>query len=135
METKHANSIGYIRIFEYSANGMLPPTKQRILQLQSEICKVLSNPKRLEILHELREGERTVGELTSSTGMKQANVSQHLALMRHRNIVVERRVGNAVYYHISDRRINNACDLMQQVILGQVIADSKLAKLAVASSR
>ena len=114
---------------------MLSPTKQRILQLQSEICKILSNPKRLQILHELRGGEKTVGELASSTALKQANVSQHLALMRHRMIVVERRVGNTVFYRISDRRINEACDIMQQVLLTQASEDSKLVRLAVTSSR
>jgi ArsR family transcriptional regulator len=114
---------------------MLSPTKQRILQLQSGICKILSNPKRLEILHELRRGEKTVSELASSTGLRQANVSQHLALMRYRKMVIKRRVGNEVFYRISDQRINNACDIMKEVLLDQASADSRLVKLAVASSR
>jgi ArsR family transcriptional regulator len=114
---------------------MLSPTKQRILQLQSEICKILSNPRRLQILHELRGGERTVGELASSTGLRQANVSQHLALMRLRKMVTERRVGNTVFYRISDQRINTACDIMQTVLLDQASADSKLVRLAAAYSR
>ena len=114
---------------------MLSPTKQRILQLQSEICKILSNPKRMLILHELRGGERTVGELASSTGLRQANVSQHLALMRQGKMVVERRVGNTVFYRISDQRINTACDIMQNVLLDQASADSKLVRLATESSR
>lgn len=114
---------------------MLSPTKQRILELQSEICKMLSNPRRLQILHDLRKGEKTVSELASSTGMRQANVSQHLALMRHRKLVVERRVGNTVFYHIADERINHACDIMQTVLLDQASEDSKLVRLAVASSR
>lgn len=119
-----------IRKFEYTANGMLSASTSRIVQLQSQVLKVLSNPRRLEILHELRRGEMTVSQLTASTGMRQANVSQHLALMRVRGIVVERRVGNAVYYHISDRRINNACDLMLGVLLDQANADSELVRLA-----
>jgi ArsR family transcriptional regulator len=122
-------------MFAYTANDMLSPTKKRVLQLQSEICKILSNPKRLEILHELRSGEMTVNELASSTGLRQANVSQHLALMRHRKIVIERRVGNTVFYRIADRRINEACDVMQTVLIDQVSADSKLVKLATASNR
>jgi DNA-binding transcriptional ArsR family regulator len=122
-------------MFAYTANDMLSPTKKRVLQLQSEICKILSNPKRLEILHELRSGEMTVSELASSTGLRQANVSQHLALMRHQKIVIERRVGNTVFYRIADRRINEACDVMQTVLIDQVSADSKLVKLATASNR
>jgi ArsR family transcriptional regulator len=122
-------------MFEYSANGMLSPTVQRVLQLQAGICKVLSNPKRLQILHELRGGERTVSELAASLGIRQANVSQHLALMRLRKMVVERRVGNTVFYTISDKRINNACDIMQNVLIDQASADSKLARSVMVSSR
>ena len=114
---------------------MLPQTVQKVLQLQAGICKVLSNPKRLQILHELRDGERTVGELATSLGIRQANVSQHLALMRLRNMVIERRVGNTVFYRISDKRINNACDIMQSVLLDQASADSKLVRSVMVSSR
>ncbi len=103
--------------------------------MQSEICKILSNPKRLEILHELRGGEKSVGDLAATTGLRQANVSQHLALMRLRKMVFERRVGNAVYYRISDKRINSACDIMQSVVLDQASADSKLVRMAAASGR
>jgi DNA-binding transcriptional ArsR family regulator len=127
--------ICHIRMFEYSANGMLSSTAQRVLQLQSEICKVLSNPKRLQILHELRTGEKTVNELAESTEMRQANASQHLALMRHRKIVIERRVGNTVFYRIADKRINSACDIMQSVLVDQAGADSKLVRSVIASSR
>jgi ArsR family transcriptional regulator len=122
-------------MFEYSANGMLSSTTRKVLQLQAGICKVLSNPKRLQILHELRGGEKTVGELAASTGMRQANVSQHLALMRLRNVVIERRVGNTVFYRISDKRINTACDIMQSVLLDQASADSKLVRSVTVSSR
>jgi DNA-binding transcriptional ArsR family regulator len=122
-------------MFEYSANGMLHQSANRILQLQAGICKALSNPKRLQIMHELRSGEKTVGELATLTGMRQANVSQHLALMRLRNMVLEKRVGNAVFYRISDKRITEACDIMRSVLLDQAAADSKLARSVIASSR
>lgn len=77
----------------------------------------------------------TVGEIASSTGISQANASQHLALMRNRKIVVERRVGNAVYYRTADPRINDACDIMQTVLLHQAEEDSKLVRSVAISSR
>jgi DNA-binding transcriptional ArsR family regulator len=126
----------YIRILAYSAICMsLQLTNQRMLKLQSEICKMLSNPKRLQILHALRNGEKTVTELCTATGVKQANVSQHLALMRQRNMVKERRVGNTVFYQISDDRISKACDIMRTVLIDQANEDSKLVQLATASRR
>lgn len=135
IETRRVKSIRNVRIFEYSANGMLSPNAQRVLHLQAGICKVLSNPKRLQILHELRSGEKTVNELAESIGVRQANVSQHLALMRLRKMVTERRVANTVFYRIADKRINNACDIMQSVLLDQASADSKLVRIVAAAAR
>lgn len=122
-------------MFEYSTSEMLSSTQQRILRMQSEICKILSNPKRLEILQALREGEMTVGQLAAASGLRQANVSQHLALMRHRKIVIEKRTGNTVSYRIVDNRINKACDIMRAVLLDQASEDSKLVQLASTSGR
>ncbi len=114
---------------------MLAPAEKQVLRLQSEICKTLSHPKRLEILHELRDGEKTVGELCAATGLRQANVSQHLALMRHHKMVVERRVGNAVFYRVADKRINKACDIMREVLIHRASEDSKLVRLVSGTSR
>ena len=120
---------------EYLANGMLAPAEKHVLRLQSEICKTLSSARRLEILHELRDGERSVGELCTVTGLRQANVSQHLALMRHRKIVLQRRSGNTVLYRIADKRINRACDIMREFLIHQASEDSRLVQLVSASSR
>lgn len=103
---------------------------QQVLRRQSDVLKVLANSHRLHILHELREGEKTVSELCAATGLRQANVSQHLALMRHSRVVIERRVGNSVFYRIADKRIIDACNLMQSVLLDQVSDDSKLLRQA-----
>jgi DNA-binding transcriptional ArsR family regulator len=103
---------------------------ERVFRQEGEMCKMLSSPRRLHILHELREGEKTVGELSRAIGLRQANVSQHLALMRHSRVVVERRVGNSVFYRVADERITDACDLMQAVMLDQASEDSKLIRAA-----
>jgi ArsR family transcriptional regulator len=114
---------------------MLASAEKQVLRRQSEICKTLANPKRLEILHELREGEKSVSELCLATGLRQATVSQHLAIMRHRRMVVERRAGNTVLYRIVDKRINKACDIMREVLIHQASEDSKLIQLVSASDR
>ena len=117
------------------ANGVLAPAEKQVLRRQSEICKSLANPKRLEILHELREGEKSVSELCLATGLRQATVSQHLAIMRHRKMVIERREGNTVLYRIVDKRINKACDIMREVLIHQASEDSKFARVVSASNR
>ena len=114
---------------------MLAPAEKHVLRLQSEICKTLSNVRRLEILHELRDGEKNVGELCTITGLSQANVSQHLALMRQRKIVLQRRSGNTVLYRIADKRINRACDIMREFLIHQANEDSRMVQLVSASGR
>ncbi|MFC1864786.1 ArsR family transcriptional regulator [Chloroflexota bacterium] len=47
----------------------------RLFEIQAEICKTLEQPKRLMLVHELRRGERSVGQLASSLGISQPNVS------------------------------------------------------------
>ncbi len=77
--------------------------------MQAEFCRTLTNPKRLEILHLLQAGEKTVSELADVTSLRQANVSQHLSVMRQSRIINERREGNSVYYSLANTKIIEAC--------------------------
>ena len=94
--------------------------KMEVLKLQAELCKSLSDPKRLQIIQELREGERTVGELTEILGVKQSNTSQHLAVLRRIGIISPRKEGSTVYYKLADPKIAEACDLVHEVIAEQL---------------
>jgi DNA-binding transcriptional ArsR family regulator len=85
-------------------------------QLHSEICKTLANPKRQEILDCLREKEMTVNELVEKTGNSQANISQHLSILRAKGIVVSRRKGIHVYYSLANNKIIRAFDLISEVL-------------------
>jgi len=58
-----------------------------LYEMQAEICKTLTNPKRIEILNTLKTEEKTVSELVTVLGASKANVSQHLAVMRHKGIL------------------------------------------------
>jgi ArsR family transcriptional regulator len=90
------------------------------LEMESEVCKTLASPKRIEILDALKEGEKTVSELARLLGVGKANVSQHLALMRHKGILKWTRKGLNVYYRVSNPKIIAACTLMKEVLLEQV---------------
>jgi ArsR family transcriptional regulator len=84
--------------------------------LHSELCKTLANAKRQQILDCLRDGELTVGSVVACTGFSQANVSQHLALMRARGIVNSRRDGAHVHYSIANPKIIQAFDLISEAM-------------------
>jgi ArsR family transcriptional regulator, virulence genes transcriptional regulator len=91
-----------------------------VLNLQAELCKALSDPKRLHIIKELRGGERTVSELTDMLGLKQSNTSQHLAVLRRIGIISFRKDGSTVYYRLTNPKIAEACDLVHEVIAEQL---------------
>ncbi|MFQ6129516.1 MAG: ArsR/SmtB family transcription factor [Candidatus Hadarchaeaceae archaeon] len=101
---------------------------RRIYQLHAELCKMLSNPTRLEILNLLRDEEKTVSELVAATGLRQANLSQHLATMRQRGIVLARKEGANVYYEIANPKIIRACELIREVLFEQFAEGGKLIK-------
>jgi ArsR family transcriptional regulator len=85
--------------------------------LHSDLCKTLANEKRQMILGSLRDGELTVGELQEQTGIPQATLSQHLALLRSRGVVRARRDGNRIFYSIVNPKIIQAFDLITEVML------------------
>jgi ArsR family transcriptional regulator len=97
-----------------------------LFELQSEVCKTLASPKRLEILNALKEGEKTVTELVEILGVPKANVSQHLAVKRHKGILKTRREGVNIYYAVSNAKVIQACILMREVLTEQMQEKSKL---------
>ena len=89
---------------------------KRIFQLHAELCKTLANPIRLEILSLLRDGKKSVSELAVLTGVRQATVSQHLAVLRQRGVVSTRREGINVYYDVANPKVTIACDIIREVL-------------------
>lgn len=82
------------------------------LESIAERFKVLGEPNRLRILDLLREGERSVGELTEALDTTQANVSRHLAILRRHDLVERRKDGVVHRYRIADASIFRICDLV-----------------------
>ncbi|HLH79456.1 MAG TPA: metalloregulator ArsR/SmtB family transcription factor [Chthonomonas sp.] len=65
------------------------------------LSRALAEPSRRAILESLQFGRRTVTELVQATGLKQPNVSNHLAKMRQQGLVRAERVGRFVYYSLA----------------------------------
>ena len=103
-----------------------------VFRLQADILKILSNPKRLELIHLLAEGPREVGRLADELGISQPNVSQHLALMRSAGLVDAERDGREVRYRLSDPEIIVACETMRGVLLRRLSRISAAARDATA---
>jgi len=101
-----------------------------LFEMQSEVCKTLASPKRLEILNALKDGEKTVSELVAILGAPKANVSQHLAVMRHAGILRSRRDGVTIYYSVANQKVIKACILMREVLTEHMKERNKLIKIA-----
>lgn len=100
-------------------------TDRSIFEMQAEICKTLTNPKRIEILNVLKNEEKTVTELVNALGASKANVSQHLAVMRHKGILTTRRDGVNIFYRVANPKVIEACALMKEVLFEQQTARKK----------
>jgi ArsR family transcriptional regulator len=93
---------------------------KRIFQLHAEICKTFSSPIRLEIISQLRDGKKSVNEIATLTGVRQATISQHLSVLRQRGVVSTQREGINIYYQVANPKITQACDLMREVLFENI---------------
>jgi ArsR family transcriptional regulator len=92
------------------------------------MCKTISNPRRQAILDTIRDGEMTVSDLIKKTGISQANLSQHLSILRSKGVVETRRDGNNVYYSLSNLKILEAYDLISEVLQDSASSRDKAIK-------
>ena len=99
-----------------------------LFKLKAELCKTFADAKRLAIINELRDGEKTVSALAHTLNVPQAVTSRHLALLRNRGVVRPRREGINVYYRLTDPKIVEACDLIHQVLLNSLTENRELAE-------
>lgn len=93
--------------------------KREFAELHAQICKGLADPKRLLILNALRDGERSVSDMCDELDLPQANVSQHLAVLRDRGLVDTRRDGQRIFYSVTSEKIVAAMDLLREVMQEQ----------------
>ncbi|HAZ07340.1 MAG TPA: transcriptional regulator [Elusimicrobia bacterium] len=107
----------------------MPPKRNNklIYELHAQVCSVLSNAKRLEIIDLLRDGETTAGELCRKMGLPKANVSQQLSIMRGKGILLARRDGQRIFYRLSQPRMLKAYDLLREVLLEKLEAQGTIA--------
>jgi DNA-binding transcriptional ArsR family regulator len=83
-----------------------------MLALIAERLRALAEPARLQILNQLRSGERTVTELVEGTGLGQANVSKHLQILLAAGFVGRRRDGLYTRYRLAGEDVLRICEIM-----------------------
>ncbi len=81
----------------------------------SRSLKAISHPLRLKILCVLGNKEVNVQDIVDSVGTSQSNISQHLAILRDKGILISRKDANKVYYRVGDHRTLRLISMMQEV--------------------
>jgi DNA-binding transcriptional ArsR family regulator len=88
---------------------------QNILRsYKASLFQALSHPTRIAIVEVLRDGEHSAGSIQDHLGIEQANLSQHLAILRSRQIVVNRKEGNQVFYSLRNPVLLEVLDIMRR---------------------
>ena len=100
--------------------------EDRVYDKQVQICKAFAHTNRLKILDLLANGERTGTEIQEALGIAQANISQHLAILKAAGVVATRRNGNQVYCSLAIPEVKQACQLIRDVLRVQVRNGQKL---------
>lgn len=91
----------------------------RIFELHAELLKALAHPRRLEIIRLLRDQELCVSDIYEMLDLPQANISQHLMILRDTGIVTTKRDGKQILYRLSNPKIIEASDLLREVLVDQ----------------
>jgi ArsR family transcriptional regulator len=86
---------------------------ESLRQFKADTFQALAHPTRIAILELLGAGELSSGALIEKLGIEQSNLSQHLAVLRNKQLVTNRKAGNQVFYSVRDPKINEVLRLMR----------------------
>jgi len=90
--------------------------------IHAAVFAALANPTRHELMHHLCDAPRTPSELADLLEVSRPNVSQHLAVLQRDGLVRRTRVDGRVLWEVVDRRLAQACALIDE-ILGHELAE------------
>jgi rhodanese-related sulfurtransferase len=89
--------------------------KRELFEQLARIGTALSNASRLEFLELLAQGERSVDQLATLTGVSVANTSQHLQKLRQAGLVLGRKQGQYVHYRLAGDEVVGLCRALGKV--------------------
>jgi DNA-binding transcriptional ArsR family regulator len=89
-------------------------TTHELRRFKAEIFQALAHPTRIAIVEALRNGEMSAGQIIDQLGLEQANASQHFAVLRSKQVVVNRKEGNQVFYSLRDPVLIEVLDVLKR---------------------
>ncbi|MCP4137596.1 MAG: helix-turn-helix transcriptional regulator [bacterium] len=85
-------------------------------EARANIIKALAHPSRLFIVEELKDQERSVGELTAMIGSDASTVSKHLSILKNAGLVTDERQGTSIFYHLKCSCILDFISCIEEVL-------------------
>lgn len=79
------------------------------------LLKTLGHECRLMILCNLLEGEKTVSQLNAEVALSQSALSQHLARLRHEELVAIRKEAQMVYYRLRSHKVKRVLTTLHEI--------------------
>lgn len=95
-------------------------------RFKAEIFQALAHPTRVAIVEALRNRELSAGQLMEELGLEQANASQHLSVLRSKQVLVNRKVGNQVFYSLRDSALVEVLDILRRYFYRQLSENRSL---------
>lgn len=93
--------------------------KQEHIEMAAKALKSIAHPLRLKILCVVGPQEACVQDIVDAVGTSQSNISQHLAILRDKDVLVTRKDANRVFYRVGDQRILQLVEMMREVFCGE----------------
>jgi ArsR family transcriptional regulator len=97
-----------------SRGGDAARQQDALRRFKAEVFRVLAHPTRIHIVECLRDGELSVSAILERVGVEPANLSQHLSLLRSKNLVSAKKEGNQVFYSLRDPLLIEVLDTMRR---------------------
>ena len=103
-------------------------TQQEVRRFKAEIFQALAHPTRIAIVETLRNGEMSAGQIIEQLGLEQANASQHFAVLRSKQVIVNRKEGNQVFYSLRDPVLVEVLDILKRYFYSQLAQTASMLK-------
>ncbi|HME10616.1 MAG TPA: metalloregulator ArsR/SmtB family transcription factor [Bryobacteraceae bacterium] len=94
--------------------------KEGLRRFKAEIFQALAHPTRIAIVEALRDGEMSAGKIIEQLGLEQANASQHFAVLRSKQVLINRKEGNQVFYSLRDPVLIEVLDILKSYFYSQL---------------
>lgn len=104
------------------------PNRPPLQVFKADFFRALAHPVRIRILETLGAGERSVNELQHALDLDQPVVSQQLAVLRNKNVVTARKIGNTVFYALSDPLIAKLLSVAREIFNKQLVGTQSMLK-------